>query len=347
MNYWLGYILTLILGFGLIIGAMGWAHRFGKTSAWGRLVQNLALSGLTLFLVLMAAELFFKVFFAQSDGWNQTLASQNWFERYWTLNALGYRDTEWPPEAVRTKRKILILGDSFAAGQGIERIEDRFSNRLGVKLGEDYLVMNVATPGISTRDEIERVKGFPYKPEILILQYFVNDIRSAAHERGLVSDVPDLQPWPLLRPLIEHSYALNFIYWRGIRLMPRPWQADDFNWLDAAYNDPGVWWTHQQELATLYQGTVSENVKLIVVIFPSMLDVEGSRVYTGKVANFFRDRQVPVLDVTELLAGLPPDQLVVSAVDAHPNEWVHQQVAEALYPLVVDLESPAQAHEGP
>jgi hypothetical protein len=337
--YWLVYGLIFILGFVLVGGGLGLARRFwAKSERPYRLAQNISLSCLALFLTLMLAELFFKVAFAQSDAWNQTLSSQNWFKRYWVTNSFGYRDVEWSQTDLQTKRKILVLGDSFAAGQGIESLDDRFSNRLGALLGQDYLVMNIATPGISTTEEIERITGFPYKPDILILQYFINDIRNAAHRRGFFADNPGLEPQPVLKPFIENSYVLNFIYWRSVRLLPGPWQPDGFDWLNQAFNDPEVWWLHQQELLMIYEGARSEQVKLVVVVFPSMTDIDSSTAFTRKVIDFFAERQVPVLDVAPLIKAAPVEQRIVSSLDAHPSVWVHHRVAEALYELVRSLE---------
>jgi hypothetical protein len=250
---------------------------------------------------------------------------------------MGYRDVEWAKEELRQKRKILVLGDSFAAGQGIEQVEDRFSNLLGQKLGPDYLVMNIAQQGFSTKEEIDRIKGFPYKPEILILQYYVNDIRHAADERRVIFTPPDLNPWPIFEPLVSNSYALNFIYWRSILLGPSSWQGDGLTWLEMVYNDPEIWWLHQQELLTIYEGTKSEQVKLIVVVFPALTDVERSKGMTAKVINLYQERGVPVLDVAELIEDVPPELLVVSNLDAHPGRWLHQQVADRLYDIVLQL----------
>lgn len=339
MSYWIAYTLIFILGIAVASGVTILAYRYRNSAPKiSKFAQNITLSLLTLFLILMGLEIFFKLFFAQSDAWNQTLASQNWFERYWIINSFGYRDVEWPEEDLQNKNRILVLGDSFAAGQGINNIEDRFSNRLGTKLGDDYLVMNIATPGISTKEEIDRVIGFPYKPDILILQYFINDIRYAAHEQGFISDAPSIAPWPLIKPLVDNSYVVNFIYWRTIRLLPGPWQADDFLWLQTAYNDPEIWWSHQQELLTIYEGSVSEGVQLIVVVFPSMTDIERSSQLTTKVIDFFEERQIPVLDAAPLIKNAPVEQRIVSSLDAHPSVWVHHQVADALYELVINLE---------
>jgi hypothetical protein len=338
MSYWIVYFIVLILGFILGFGLLFVAHRYLKqSSAMQKLVQNITLSLLTLFFILMISEIFFKVFFAQSDAWNQTLASQNWFKRYWATNSMGYRDVEWSEADLHNKKRILVLGDSFAAGHGIENIEDRFSDQLGAKLGDDYLVMNIAASGISTKEEIDRVTGFPYKPEIFILQYFINDIRYAANEQGFIPDDPSVNPPAFLKPLVDNSYVINFISWHAIRLLPGPWQADDFIWLNKVYNDPNVWWFHQQELLTIYEGARSEQVQLIVVIFPSLTDVDRSSRLTAKVIDFFKSHQVPVLDVAPLVQDIPLEQRIVSSLDAHPSVLVHHRVAEALYEMVMDL----------
>ncbi len=342
MDYWIAYTIILILGITLGVGMIVFVHRYWKNSpAVSKLTQNITLSLLTVFLILMVAEVFLKLFFAQSDGWSgYTLSSQNWFERYWVTNSMGYRDVEWSEEDLRSKRKILVVGDSFAAGQGIENVEDRFSNVLGNKLGNDYLAMNIATFGVSTKEEIDRLRGFPYKPEILILQYFINDIRYAANERNASPPELNIEPWPIFKPLVRNSHVVNFIYWRSVRLIgPHFFQMNNLAWLKEVYNRPDIWWLHQQELLTIYEGAASERVKLIVVVFPSMVDVEQSRELTAKVVDFFEERQVPVLDVTDLIENVPPKQLVANSLDAHPSEWVHQQVADALYEMVIELES--------
>ena len=341
MNYWSGFITVFLLGAVLCLGIPLLIRRRANSPAVKKVAENMALILFSLLVTLMAAEFYFKVFFAQTDNRTFTLASKNWFERYWALNSAGYRDIEWTP-AMLQRRKILVSGDSFAAGQGIENIDDRFSNLLGQKLGPDYLVMNIAHPGYSTYDEIKRLQGFPFKPQILIHQYFINDIRHAAEEQHV--KLPDLkiEPSPLIAPLVNNSYAFNFIYWRAILFGPKVWQGDNLAWLKMVYSDPGVWWVHQQELQMLSDGATSEGVQLIVVVFPILTDVEGSRDLTDQVVSWFRAKNVPVLDVAELVDNLPPEQLVVSSIDAHPSPWLHARVSEALYQIIEQLPSQPQ-----
>ncbi len=328
MSYWLGYCIVLIVGVGLGLGLFRLGRRRG-------LVEGLALSLLALFLSFMAVELYFKLFFAQTDAYAFTLAAQNWRERYWQpVNSLGYRDREWSPEEVAGKLKVMVVGDSIAAGQGIERVDDRFSNRLEALLGEEVVVFNVASPGWSTTAEIEALVDYPYRPDILVLAYFINDVEGAAYRQGVNSQTVVNYPPPLMRPLVDNSYALNFLYWRLVRFGQGEGQALYLEWVAQIFADPNVWWVHQQELQAIYEGARSEGIPLIVVVFPNMTTLEQSRRFTGPVLEFFESRGVPTVDVAELVQGEPVTELVASPVDSHPGELVHRRVAERLAPLI-------------
>lgn len=334
MGYWFGYLIILFLGGGGLIWLLTYLRQAKKPRP---LFENLTLTVLTLFLTLMGLELYFKVFFAQTDT-IPTLAERNWREQYYdgTFNSLGYRDVEWTDEVVAGKIKVMVVGDSFVEGVGIEYPEDRFSNRLAQKLGPDYVVFNLGKSGANTAGEIEAITHFPYRPDFLVFSYFPNDIEgTAAWQRGLARP-PNIEISPLLLPLVKNSYTFNFLYWRLFRL----WQAGQpdtkWLWFLSLYDNPEVWWLHQQELLSIYQGAQSEQVPLIVVVFPSMNHIEESQVVTKRIVALYEERGVPTLDVTKLIKGIPTAELMASPVDSHPNERVHALVAEALYQMFVD-----------
>src|SRR5882672_9124614 len=60
-------------------------------------------------------------------------------------NHLGFRESEVPPKTPGRYR-IVVVGDSFTWGQGIETGE-RFSNLLEGFLGPQYEVLNFGRPG--------------------------------------------------------------------------------------------------------------------------------------------------------------------------------------------------------
>ena len=49
------------------------------------------------------------------------------------------------------------------------------------------------------------------------------------------------------------------------------------------------------------------------------------------LGEFFKDQQVPVVDLLPTIAGRDRDELMVNRRDAHPNEQAHQLFAEAIW----------------
>lgn len=339
MNYWTVFSLIALLFISLAVNTgclfqFVWRDPAGRTR---RIVQNLALSLFAFLFIFLAFELYFKLFFIQSDGFGFTLANQNWEERYWRNNSLEYRDREWTPELLAGRTKILVVGDSFVAGVGVNDPADRFPDRLNQMLGDRYAVMNLGVPGASTKDEIPRALKYPHPPDMVILSYHISDIDDTANDMGFTRPPLGVNV-PLL---VDHSYALNFLYWRLFRLQRTEVSDNYWTWLFKVYDDPNVWQVYQSELLQLYHLTQEKNIQLIVVLFPHLLTVEQNRPIISRVENVFAEQGVPTLNVAELVAGMDPADLIVNEVDSHPNEFVHRLVAERLYQLVLETRQTA------
>lgn len=76
------------------------------------------------------------------------MAGENWHTWYVDRNSLDFRDREWEQGDWEGKTTVLVFGDSFTEGFGIQEVEDRYSNVLGELLGDQFAVLNVgvATP---------------------------------------------------------------------------------------------------------------------------------------------------------------------------------------------------------
>ena len=323
---------------------------FAFRSLWKRnslarsLAQNLVLAFLTVLFTLTVVEIGLKLFLVQSDGINFTLASKSWYERYWRpINSLGYRDYEWTIEKIGNRVRVIVVGDSFVAGGGVANIDDRFSNQLGKKLGDDYVVMTVAQNGWNTPQEIDALQVNPYRPDIVIFSHYLNDIEDVGAKYGY-SRPANLLIYPpdWLRPLVDHSYAINFVYWRLFRwrAFENPIHRQEIqtyqDYLRVLFEDPRVWAAHQEELFRVCSLAQTDHFKLIVVAFPDMLRVDQTRDLSGKVASFFREHQVPVVDVAALIDSQRPRSTIANSVDTHPSIQVHALVADALYPMVLE-----------
>jgi GDSL-like lipase/acylhydrolase family protein len=293
-----------------------------------RVGSGLLVSYFTILLILGAGEVYFHCCYAESAN-VATLATQNWLARYWHTNSWGFRDREWTPEDYAGKKTVVVLGDSFAAGWGLKDTAERFSDVLAAKLGDGYALMNAGVYGTSTPEQLNILKKFPVqKPDVVILQYFLNDIDYARLQLGLLPQPSPTPDWAL------QSYLGNFIYWRFVApLNPDAakfdhWWEDDYK----AYDNVGIWSIHQQELEDFINYVDSIHARLIVLIFPNLLDVVGSIAYVDRVAQVFQaSGHNDVLKLFDAAAEWDQNDLVISKQDAHASVSFNRYVGETLY----------------
>jgi lysophospholipase L1-like esterase len=105
-----------------------------------------------------------------------------YYEYPGTANRLGYRDRDHPLDKPPGTYRIVVLGDSVAAGWGVERIEDVFPALLEDALdrpGRAVEVLNFAVTGYNTAQEVETLaaRALAYEPDLVLLAYCLNDRR--------------------------------------------------------------------------------------------------------------------------------------------------------------------------
>jgi lysophospholipase L1-like esterase len=91
-------------------------------------------------------------------------------------NSLGYRDREHAVTKPPGVYRIVVIGDSIAAGLHVERNEDIFPPVLEHILNAHGLraeVINLAVSGYNTQQEVETLKekGLQYHPDLVVLAY--------------------------------------------------------------------------------------------------------------------------------------------------------------------------------
>ncbi len=94
-----------------------------------------------------------------------------------SINSRGLRDEEYPLARTQKKR-MLVLGDSFAWGFGVERRE-RFTEVLGARHA-DWELINAAVSGYGTDQELLYLKyrGLDFRPDVVLLLFTENDFDS-------------------------------------------------------------------------------------------------------------------------------------------------------------------------
>lgn len=98
-------------------------------------------------------------------------------------NSRGLRDDEYPLER-NEKKRMLVLGDSFGWGFGVE-LHQRFSEILESR-HTDWEVINASVSGYSTAQEYLFLKerGRIYRPDVVLLLMYENDFSGNTESRS-------------------------------------------------------------------------------------------------------------------------------------------------------------------
>jgi lysophospholipase L1-like esterase len=149
-----------------------------------------AFSLLPLLLIILSAEVFFRVVPVHKDS-GRTLPGFVVPDKdlIWRLNPrssgplatneLGFRDTRFNRAA---DKKILLLGDSVSWGDGVEDVREVYPYLLEQSLNQEsketYEVINSAVPGYSTFQQLRylQLDGLNLHPDMIILQFCLNDV---------------------------------------------------------------------------------------------------------------------------------------------------------------------------
>jgi lysophospholipase L1-like esterase len=294
---------------------------------------SLGITYVTTLLIVGGIEGYMRCCYAVSDN-VPTLGMQNWTARYVQKNSLGYRDREWTAADVEGKTLVMVVGDSFTEGNGIDNPTDRVSDVLGAHLGANYAVLNMGLSGTATVEQLESLKSHPLRdPDIVIWQYFLNDINYSGMKLGLT---PDMPPMPVLA---RESHLANFLYWRYF--VPTSVRATDgtewtnwWEWTYAAYDNAGIWQVHREELYDMVDYVESINAELIVLVYPDLNQVMRSIPYVDRVAQAIEERGVPSENIVRLFdaaAGWDQSDLRVSRYDSHPSVSFNHYVGDYLF----------------
>jgi lysophospholipase L1-like esterase len=147
--------------------------------------ENVLLVSVTLILALIILEILTRTFFpndpplfiASDDP--QLIYELN--PQHLEINSLGMRQTEFDPSTLHDQFVIAVIGDSHTYSVKSTNRENSFPARLEHHLrvlsGQNVKVLNLGVPGYNMHQELEvlRVKAMPFRPNLVILQYCIND----------------------------------------------------------------------------------------------------------------------------------------------------------------------------
>ena len=153
----------------------------------------------------------------------QGVAKTSDFEVLYKTNSKGLRSSEIPYELNPTKKRVVVLGDSFTFGEGIAEGE-RFIDILS-KAYPNWEIVNMALPGHGIEHQFIYLlqEGLRYHPELVLL--FINKVDTERWIDPLVQNQRVILPDENIFINVVPQNTSGTIYKRN----EKPW---DFSWTD-------------------------------------------------------------------------------------------------------------------
>ena len=249
-----------------------------------------------------------------------------------TLNSLGHRSAELHNPKMDNEKRIYVLGSSFTLGWGVDA-EDvfatvaakRLNDEKGPESGLHYVAVNAGIGNYNSVYEMElfRKQADLVKPDIVVLQYYINDAEPNPESTDNV--------------IFRYSLAAAFLY-QQIRSLTTVEAMSLEDYYAGLYKEgqPG-WENAKAALRKLKELCDERNIPLVATLIPELHDLSKDGPYPpiyAKINDFFAAINVPLIDTFPAISkafGENPSRGWVSMDDPHPNADVHRIVAEQLY----------------
>lgn len=250
-------------------------------------------------------------------------------------NSLGFRDREVPQKTAGRER-IVVVGDSFTWGQGIERPE-RFSNLLEQYLGVRYEVFNFGLPGDNMPEHLDVLEqALKVSPDFVLLQLYINDF-----------ETPSMRPphaYPLLPASLDQRlqqssllYDLLSVQWAHVQEITGISEGY-IQYMNRNLRDPNGPNSRKAfgQLQQFFERAHAAGVPVGTVLFPEIEalgpNANGAAYPFGylheRVRQACADEHVQYLDLLPRFSTFrEPRATWVSPLDAHPNAIANRRAA--------------------
>jgi lysophospholipase L1-like esterase len=253
-----------------------------------------------------------------------------------SINSFGLRDREFSREKPAGTCRVLMLGDSTTLGWGVPveqtvaKILERKLNPSSVSGCGRFEVLNGGVGNYGTVQEVAQYRNRDrfFKPDLVILEYFINDAEPVPRER-----TPGL---------LGRSYLLAFVASRYDALMrfsgARPAWKEYYASLYRA-DQPGLR-AATRALDRLADMTRQDGLGLLVALLPDLHDINTVYPFVREhdiVKDVLARKGVAAMDLIDSLRGHgPASSLWVTPQDPHPNGKANELIAGQMLPWILE-----------
>lgn len=251
------------------------------------------------------------------------------------INSLGLRDREVSPEPLPNEFRILVMGDSFPFGLGVE-YEESLPFLLEVLANENsksekhYRTINMGVPSYNTEQQLIQLEtlGLSLKPNIVILFFITNDIERKMwvfeKRASIIAD------------MAQRSYAASLLYILQKQLVGKFSSDIKRSRVSHYLPDDPQWLTIDRSLTKINRLCQSQGIPFIVFL-PQVAEViEPVLPLLTKIA---KREGIPILKSSPFndlrWSKEDPMRYQNSTVDSHPNPEGNSLYARIAYEHLV------------
>jgi lysophospholipase L1-like esterase len=255
-------------------------------------------------------------------------------------NSKGLRDREFSYTRTPARLRILMLGDSLTVGWGVA-VKNTFAKhieRMYADRGVDAEVINTGVGNYNTIQEVEFfvTEGHKYQPDIVVLNFFVNDAEPVPSDRP---------PSVLARTCYSCIFVLGRVDTLSRRLSGRRDWADYYLSLYGDGDTKG-WVDAKSSMARLAEFCRATGTRLLIASLPELHDVQNYRFQriTDLVKAAAFENGVEFVDLLPYLKNRASADLWVTPPDPHPNALAHALIAQGIFDAL-ERQRPARGTE--
>lgn len=291
----------------------------------------------------------------------------------WSSRHKGY-----PLEKPHNTFRIVVLGDSYTFGQGVKRNET-FSKKLEELLNSyggqiRFEVVNLGFCGLNTIGELEmlgerginpetwlpdeRYRGLAYNPDLIILEYTLNDASTSGRSTEQIKQFNDKWrtgevvlrvnpepyrlpiPEPLDKFLTKKSRAYLFFMERYRKLKAMLGLVEDSpDTTTDRYKDGSRGWSDSMGALNQIASLSRQNgIPALLMVWPLHIKLSDDYPFKGvhnKIITVGNRLGFYTLDLFPAFKGKDGQSLSVPS-DGHPNAPAHEIAAKAIFGYLVN-----------
>lgn len=306
---------------------------------------NLGLAVLATLVSLAAVELYFRATYAGLASFEGDFPPG----RFPRLNADGLRDVDYGRKMPGSYR-ILLLGDSFTFGSGVEDDEAIWPAIIEKRLGETrplpnvstYQVLNAGIAG-SLTDKwvgVYRYLRQEFQPDLVLVVFFLRD--GTNFEQGMLDrmrpEIERLERDPFGKISTTYRYFMDKRWQRVLGQTLEQFFLDSYvgnEW------DQAEWRRAQDNLLTISAIARADGSRFGVATFPLLHELEVEpypfQPAMDEIERFCRVNTMPHMSLLPAFRGRRSASLWVSEANQHPNAEGHAIAAKAVFDFVRQL----------